>query len=226
GPVVIGAEAADPAEYPATFVFATRGGRCSATAVGTETILTAAHCVAHRGSGVVKLSDDTSIALTCDHHPGYTLNRTKDFALCRAAAPLAGLLFERVNTSIAFPKRGDEVRLLGFGCREEGGADGAFGALYTGRATVIGLPTGRSLDTVTQGGAALCFGDSGGGAYVELNSDGSDRALFGVNSRGDISDTSYLSTTATKDFLNFAVDWAKENQTTICGVHAAAASCR
>jgi Trypsin len=224
-PSVIGGEPANPADYPATFIFRTSGG-CTSTAVGNRAILTAAHCVTNGAKGTITLADGTKAEVVCEHHPEYGVNRTKDFALCVAAKAMGGFPFENVNTSIAFPKVGDEIRLLGFGCREDGGHDGAFGVLYTGPAKVIRLPKADDIDTITRGGAAVCFGDSGGGAFVDLTTGGAVRSLFAVNSRGDISQYSYLSTTATLSFVSFAVSWAAKNGVDICGVSAGANGCR
>jgi hypothetical protein len=175
----------------------------------------------------VKLNDSKTVGVSCEHHPEYSANRTKDFALCFSDMELAGFDYETVNTSIAYAAAtGDEIRLVGYGCRDESGFDRNFGVLYAGPALVTRTPQGEDLDTITRGGAALCYGDSGGAAYVYLTADGGSRVIFGVNSRGNIKDTSYLSTTATPSFVSFAREWAKRNATVICGVTVNARNCR
>jgi hypothetical protein len=225
-PSVIGGEPASPSSYPATFIFRTPSGGCTSTAVGKRTILTAAHCVGNGATGTVQIQAK-KIGVKCEHHPDYAVNQTVDFALCLSDADITGMPFENVNTSIAYPKVGDEIRLLGYGCRKEEGVDHAFGVLYTGKAKVTRVPKGEDIDTISQGRAALCFGDSGGAAYVDLVRGGAVRVIFGVNSRGNISDTSYLSTTATPAFVDFAQLWSKKNgDVAVCGVTLAATGCR
>ncbi len=224
-PSVIGGEPVDPASYPATFIFQSNIGGCTSTAVGAKAILTAAHCVENGSTGEVTLKDDTKLKVTCEHHPHYSINRTKDFALCSTSQPMKGFPFEVINTSIAYPAVGDTIRLLGYGCREKGGFDRTFGVLFTGLARISVIPEkDANIDTVAVGGAALCSGDSGGGAYVERA--GGRRSYFAVNSRGDINSFSYLSTTATPAFIKFAQAWAAKNDASLCGVNPTAEGCR
>ena len=122
------------------------------------------------------------------------------------------------------PRSTATVRLTGYGCVQPGGGGGNDGVFRIGNARVTRLPSGSNNDTVTSGGAALCFGDSGGAAYV-LDDNGG-RRIFGINSRGDIRTTSYLSSTYTASFRNFVASWAQSNGQRICGVHADAPGCR
>src|SRR5688572_32627636 len=55
---IIGGRKADPAQWPATFVFANpAGGGCTSTAVGEHTIITAAHCIPNGATGVVEVGN-------------------------------------------------------------------------------------------------------------------------------------------------------------------------
>lgn len=220
---VIGGVPEDPAVWPATFVFRTKDGGCTATAVGTNAILTAAHCVDDNGVGTAAVSGK-KVKLTCRHHPDYRppMTFSADFALCLTETAMTGIPFEIVNTDPELPKSKQKIKLLGFGCLMPDGKDKNFGKLWGGDAFVASKPT-HGLYTVVHGGAAVCFGDSGGGAFVDLSSER--RVLFAVNSRGDIKTRSWLSTTASKDFLKWAEDWAVENGTGICGVTPEAEGC-
>lgn len=220
---VIGADPADPARWPATLVFRTPSGGCTATAVGPRVVLTAAHCVTNGQSGTVKTASG-SLSVKCEHHPDYVRDISPDFALCTASRDLPFTPYERVNTSATIGSSG-AIQLLGYGCLTEGGQDRTFGRLYQGQATVDETPTPGNLYTRTQGGAAVCFGDSGGGAYAHTNPAKTRRALMGVNSRGDISTYSWLSTTSTHGFLDWARTWSERHGTEICGIHPSAASC-
>lgn len=234
--LIIGGTRAEPSDWPATFVFSDGGGGCTSTAVGERVLLTAAHCV-HDGAQGVIYREGSTIPVVCDHHPGYhdgvpnndpawEEKVSPDFALCRLGADLTGVEFEWVNADPSVPEHGDLVHLLGFGCNEVGGTDGGFGVLYEGDAAVSALPAGSSYYTTTYGGAALCFGDSGGGAYVFGNPSKTIRWLIGVNSRGDISTMSLLSTTSVGGFVAWAQDWSSTNDVEICGLGANASGCR
>lgn len=225
-PAVIGAQKAQPANWPATFIFTTPTGGCTSTAVGARAVLTAAHCVTDGGQGQIQIGEATPINVECDHHPAYPANGTADFALCSTDAPLQNLAFEKVGTSLAQARIGDEITLLGYGCTQEGGFDKGFGVLHVGVAEVKETPSQANLDTLTEGGAAVCFGDSGGAAYFHTNQAKTRRVIFGVNSRGDISRFSWLSSTATGGFVDWAFEWAEEQQVEICGLHVGASDCR
>lgn len=223
----LGANPADRAKWPATLVFRNAlGGGCTATMVGPRAILTAAHCIDDGAQGSVEVGN-TSVTVTCRHHPAYPGDISADFALCLTAAELRrpDQGFERLHVEAGAPSVRDTIILLGYGCLTETGADRNFGALYEGTATVDATP-GRDLYFITRGGAAVCFGDSGGGAYRAVNASGTVRRLLGVNSRGDISRYSWISSTATAGFRDWASGWANQNGVAICGLSAGATGCR
>lgn len=225
-PELIGAKPAQPSDWPATFIFRSGTGGCTSTAVGSQSILTAAHCVTDGEVGTVKIGN-SSLSVKCSHHPFYGLgNASADFALCKASGPMQGISYEQISTALAYPRINQNVILLGYGCKEVGGSDHTFGVLHTGDTKVVKRPEPNDTDTVTKGGAALCYGDSGGGAYVRFNESGTRRAIFGVNSRGDISTFSFLASTATTMFVDWAFDWASANNTKICGLNIDARGCR
>lgn len=232
---VIGGTKADPAQWPKTFVFANpSGGGCTSTGVGERTIITAAHCIPNGATGVVEIGNKR-IPTVCAHHPEYRSNSgdqpgwekyaSPDFALCYLSDSLPGGLFERIDTQGANILNGKQVHLLGYGCTQPGGGDGGFGVLFEGKSTVIGVPTAPNYYTYTNG-AAVCFGDSGGGAYQLLGAGNARRLLVAINSRGNISTISLLSTTKEQGFIDWAKSWAQSKNTKICGIHTDATGCR
>jgi len=236
-PQIIGGSKAAIADWPATFVFLDpNGGGCTSTAIGTRVIITAAHCIKDNATGVVEI-DGTPISASCSHHPDYHDNVLQtdqdwekkvspDFSLCALTSDLTVKDFETIGSKKDSPVKGSTIRLLGFGCNKTGGTDGGFGVLYEGDAGVTKIPEPPSYYITTLGGAAVCFGDSGGGAYLYLNQAHTRRVMVGVNSRGDISTTSLLSATTTPGFSTWASSWAAKNHVKICGLHSDAKGCR
>lgn len=224
---VIGASPVSGGEWPATRIFRSDDGSCTSTIVGAHAVLTAAHCV--DDGGVARTSvKGRKYRLLCEHHPKYEPNdpikRTVDFALCHSEDKIKGVDYETINTSAAFPRIGDEIVLLGYGCTTTGGFDRDFGVLHFGYAQVVRTPVGEDIDIVTNDMAAVCYGDSGGAAYVEMPNH--QRVIIGVNSRGNIDTVSYISSTSTTEFIEWAIEWAAEQQISLCGVHPGAETCR
>ena len=235
---IINGTRAIPREWPGTFVFSDASGSgCTSTAIGPRVILTAAHCIPDRATGTIEMPSGSITQIECERHPGYhddvadddplwVQKGSPDFALCAASSDITDTIFETIDVSGAALKVDRPIHLLGFGCNAEGGSDGGFGVLYEGDALLRSVPMPPSYYLVTTGGAAVCFGDSGGDAYVFLNQDGKRRLLVGVNSRGNIADTSYLSSTSVSGFLKWAKKFATDRGVTICGLPPGATGCR
>ena len=71
----------------------------------------------------------------------------------------------------------------------------------------------------TEGRVAVCSGDSGGAVY---SSDGRDRYIRGVVSRGNMSSISFISNINDPEHLNFLMKY----KDTICGLDQNAKNCR
>lgn len=236
-PQIIGGTQADPTDWPATFVFVgPRGARCTSTAIGPKVILTAAHCIGDKAVGRVKLGERL-IRTTCYHHPLYHEDVpdddpdweekvSPDFAVCVLVEELVGIELENIDKDGSKLEPGASIRLLGFGCNERGGTDGGFGVLYEGDADVVELPKAPSYYTKTLGGAALCTGDSGGGAYIFLNLGKARRVLTGVSSSGDVATKSSLSTISLEGFISWASMLATSHNLKVCGLHNEVRGCR
>lgn len=226
-PTLIGGKAADPAEWPASvYTKMSNGAACSATLVGDRVLFMAAHCMAD-GAQVTFTAHANNYKARCAHHPEYKGGRgnsTADWAMCLVDRPVTGIPFEVLGTNQLLSLQ-QTLTLSGYGCINPGGGGGNDGIFRTGLAIIRGMPSGKTYDVVTKGGAALCFGDSGGAAYVV--SPTGVRYVVAVNSRGDIATMSYLPVVTAKTFRDWAAGWAKaSNNVRVCGMHDDAVGCR
>lgn len=221
-PLLIGGVPAAPADWPASVYASMGNARCSATVIGERTLLIASHCVANGGTAAFAVGANQYKA-TCSHTPGYPANATYDWTLCLVDRKVEGIKYEKLATDSAGVGVGTTLRLTGYGCTQPGGSGGNDGIFRIGTAPVIRMPSGTNADIVTRGTAALCYGDSGGSVYLEK---GPDRVVVGVNSRGDISTTSYLSDVRHSQFKAKIASWKAGNGQKICGIDADAQGCR
>lgn len=214
GPLIIGGTPADPKDWPATRYFLSQGKACTSTVIGPRILLTAAHCVKNNGVGSFKIGGQ-KYAVRCLHHTKYKQNYKMDVALCLTNGQINlpnGARYERITFNSNEPSQKSKIKLLGFGCRQIGGG-GPSGKLYIGN-TKFKYKDGAYI--ITEGGAAVCYGDSGGASYIQA---GNQRAIFGVNSRGDIISRSLLSHTGNSEIKKFFQGFANANTAKICGLN-------
>lgn len=185
------------------------GSRCSATIVGPKVVLTAAHCVRNGGIGTFQVKGKKYSA-KFSQSPLYSLN-DHDIAL--------GIVDRKIKRVIAASigyeaQKGMEVTLLGYGCTKPGGGGGNDGVLRKGLSTIIDF---RNYDIVTRkpGGAASCYGDSGGPAYLVKEGN---YFLVGLDSKGNIKDTSFFARLDIPEAYDFLRDVVMSNpRLEICG---------
>lgn len=220
-PMLIGGSPADPKEWPASVYASMGNSRCSATVIGEQALLIAAHCAGNGETATFSVGPNR-YASKCTRSPWYPSNATSDWSLCKVSKKVTGIKYENVNQNDSLFAKGDELTLTGYGCIKPGGGGGNDGTYRVGKAKIQKMPSGTDNDIVTASGAAICFGDSGGPAFFGL---GNSRVVVSVNSRGDISTTSYLVATHTPQFKQFSSDWIKANNLEICGITDGAKDC-
>lgn len=218
GPTLIGGRNAIEGEFPEVIYIRAGTSRCSATIVGPRVVLTAAHCVADNGEiePVEFQLRQAIFSARCRQHPGYKNDSALDFALCQTDRDM-----DASPASIASdgPKKGDLVTLSGYGCTQPGGGGGNNGQLKVGKAPVT---QEARIDGWfhTKGSDALCFGDSGGPAFLYMAEPmGKHHYVQGVNSRGNIKDLSLLSSLELPKAREFLRNFANESNLEICGLN-------
>jgi hypothetical protein len=222
-PTLIGGTPAPAAEWPASVYARMGNAACSATVIGERVLLIASHCVDNGAAATFSVLSNQYRA-TCSHTDGYPRNSTYDWTLCLIDRKVTGIEYESLAQTGDGIRVGTALRLTGYGCIRSGGGGGNDGVFRIGTAPVVALPSGTDADITTRGQVALCYGDSGGAVYLEAP-DGS-RKIVGVNSRGNISTTSYLPAVYHSQFKAKIAAWKVQTGQKICGIDADAPSCR
>src|SRR3990167_6138218 len=165
-PMLIGGRPALKGELPEIVYIASGGARCSAVLVSENVLITAAHCVADRGSvepvgknRIDFVHEQKVYTAVCHQAPLYRDQiEDHDLALCK--------LDKRVSIKPAKvdkePLKVDETVLLtGYGCIDgsRGGVGGNDGILRVGKARITKLPKDRNHWFYTEANTRLCFGD-------------------------------------------------------------------
>lgn len=191
--VLINGSPVDRDKYPWVLWIRSGGAMCTASLVGPQVVLTAAHCVGD-GEAITFKHDGGSYSGVCTHHPQYS-SHDHDIAICKLTSkPGIKSIQMHLNPSARMDMK---IQIFGFGCVNPGGGGGNDGILRAGFSRIKGA-IGRDLYSRATGAdnSALCFGDSGGPV---LSPEGKQLA---VNSKGDIKEKNW---TARLD--RFAKDW-------------------
>lgn len=216
---LINGKPADPKDWPTIFTTSQGSSRCTGTVIGPKVLQLAAHCV-QNGKTASFMKDNVKYVGTCTHHSGYRNDPTSDYALCLLDKEVALPWYETITDKEV--SIGDDLLLAGMGCTQPGGGGGNDNVLRVGLSKVVEIPT-TDNDIVTEGNAALCFGDSGGSAFMKVDDE---YKVAAINSRGDIQTASYLPAVYTKSAKDFYAKWSEANKVDICGVTKGAKLCR
>jgi hypothetical protein len=182
------------ANWPATFfgsyLVAGKPYFCTATVVGSRTLITAAHCVAVVPTVTIRRGPDKWVA-TCQRISGYTTDwpapcdrdgqcpTSADYALCfidpdkNNSPPPQLARHERLNIETTPVAVGGILKLLGFGCTDKsltGGSSMEKDVLTGGWARITGLPAPGynyiKTEWTLQGAAPPAYAGVSGGANI------------------------------------------------------------
>jgi hypothetical protein len=209
-PLLINGVEVDKAKWPHVVRISSNGASCTATVIGERALITAAHCAADGGTVSFKVGA-TTVNGKVKHSPLY---KSKDHDIAIAYLDKRVTSFKPASiAALNTQQKGKRVRLIGYGCIQKGGGGGNDGILRMGMSQIVGF-SGFDLVTRMGGGAALCFGDSGGPVFDE----GNPLLQVAVNSKGNIQDTSYVTRLDVQESHDFLSAWAKETGAGICGL--------
>ena len=209
--VVDGMAPADPSEWRSTILSSGSGSSCTATVIGRRVVLTAAHCL-RTGPTISFAILGHQYTADCSSSRSSPFDTITDYALCLTDGAVRGVKFEKVALDPAELISASRVLLTGFGCARS--LDNAYLGFQIGFADVWKKPgevAGYPNMLKVRGGASLCAGDSGGGAYV-VREPSKVRRLVAINAKSD-ADTdggvavSSLSSLSTPGFIDFAKNW-------------------
>jgi hypothetical protein len=232
-PSLRGARIADPKDWPASFYSVHPGGSCTSTLVGPRALLTAAHCTPNKGVVAITLGIATYRG-TCLQSPLFVSNggASADWAICLMETDVPAPEYESVNIDPMRLKVGTQLLLTGFGCTQASGTGGNDGHYRVGEVNVRALPSGGNNYITTSGEVALCFGDSGGPAFLFLDPGKTRRVQVSVNStiqtldNGTLGPQSSLSSLSTPQGIAFIRGWQSRAGVGICGVTPGLQHCR
>lgn len=208
-PVLINGTPVDKSKYPAVIrILSDSGAGCTASLIGPQAILTAAHCAERDESVKFQTTSGASYTATCTPFEEWP-SKDLDLNICKVSTIVQGITPLTVRTD-KFETMGMLVDMIGYGCIQPGGGGGNDGVLRMGSGKVSGS---QAFDLVLDASpSALCYGDSGGPVLFQGKQ-------IGVNSKGNIQDKSYTTRTTLPDSKAWLESTAKSLGLLICGVN-------
>lgn len=198
-------------ERPDIVNIRTGNAGCTAAVAGPRVVITASHCGSNGATSVFSVGG-RQYQGKFKRSPLYP-GKDHDVAVIIASSDIDMGTKPYTSVMKGSLKVGDKLKIYGYGCTNPGGGGGNDGKLRTGDATITGF---SGYDAVSTNGAALCFGDSGGPAYVTV--DGKQYQAT-VNSKGDIKKTNYTARLDMDETVKFFQDVIASEKVDICGVN-------
>lgn len=196
---------------------------CSATLIGTQVAITAAHCVGNGAKLKIQNSDGSHFSGVCHRHKNWSRdsNVSPDVALClMQTMTKTGLFFESLLLELAPLAKGQKLLLGGYGCldleTEERDTPPKFriGNVFVDAEVghLSGWPNWLRTEQATSASISfVCRGDSGGSVYYSPV--GERRAIVAIISAVDANKSkptykaSYLVALATPEIQQFIHAW-------------------
>ncbi|MCB0417253.1 MAG: trypsin-like serine protease [Bdellovibrionaceae bacterium] len=211
--LINGTEVTD-GSFPEVVWIKSGASTCTGTVVGPRVLLTASHCAGDGATATFSIKG-TNYSVKITRSPLYMTGKDHDVAL--------GLSTTDINVPPAnitgTPQVGSELTLMGYGCTTPTGNGQAIGGedgILRKGTTVVTRFAGYDMVSSKAGGAATCYGDSGGPAF---GISGQQKNLLGVISKGNIKDTTYSARLDSTESQEFLKDFAQKNNVEICGVN-------
>jgi hypothetical protein len=166
---IFGGEPAPSCAWPSAVAL----GGCTGTLIHPEIVVYAAHCgdqIETVWFGEVYFAGEGRAVPTdfCMVNEVFDLGEGNDYAFCKLAEPVTDIPFTPplmgCETTLLTPGR--EIALVGFGAHDLDGNTNVKYQLFT---TLNFITEGGEAQTGDNSGFGVCFGDSGGPAYIRLD---------------------------------------------------------